>query len=102
MGVFNKLVSSGGVIDKVTNIVDKAVTDKDRRNEMVYEISLLMMKSKIAPYVRAVLSIIIVVAVMFFGDKLTMDADAQQYSLYAVLGYYFLDRVFENFGGKKK
>ena len=100
MGIFSKLTGSG-VIGKVTDIVDKAVTDKDKRNEMVYEIALLMMQSRIAPYVRAVLSIIIVVSVMFFGDKLTMSADGQQYALYAVLGYYFLDRIFSGFGSKK-
>ena len=102
MGIFSKLAGGGSeIIDKVTGIVDKAVTDKDKRNEIIYEISLLMMQSKIAPYVRAALSLVIVVSVMFFGDKVTLSEDAQQYSLYAVLGYYFLDRVFSSFGRKK-
>jgi len=94
------LSGSGGVIGKVTGILDKAVVDKDKRNEMVYEISLLMMQSKIAPYVRAVLGVLVIVSIMFFGDKITLSEEIQKYALSAVLGYYFLDRVFESF--KKK
>lgn len=102
MSIFNKLLSgSGGVIGKVTGIVDKAVVDKDKRNEMVYEISLLMMQSKIAPYVRAILGVVIVVSIMFFGDIITLSEKGQEYALYSVLGYYFLDRVFDSFKSKK-
>ena len=98
MSIFTKLLSgSGGVIGKVTGIVGKAVMDKDKRNEMVYEISLLMMQSKVAPYVRAVLAIIVVISMMFFGDKITLDAETQKYALYSVLGYYFMDRVFKSY-----
>ena len=96
----NLLSGSGGVIGKVTGILDKAVVDKDKRNEMVYEISLLMMQSKIAPFVRAIIGILVVVSIMFFGDKITLSEETQRYALSAVLGYYFLDRVFESF--KKK
>lgn len=102
MSIFTKLLSgSGGVIGKVTGIVDKAVVDKDKRNEMIYEISLLMMQSKVAPYVRAVLAIVIIISIMFFGDKVTLDPEGQKYALYSVLGYYFLDRVFDSFKAKK-
>lgn len=100
MSIFGKLIS-GGVIGKVTNIVDKTIVDKDKRNEMIYEISLLMMSSKIAPYVRAILGLVIIVSIMFFGDKITLDAEGQKYALYSVLGYYFLDRVFDSFKSKK-
>ena len=102
MSIFKSLLSgSGGVIGKVTGIVGKSVVDKDKRNEMIYEISLLMMQSKVAPYVRAVLAIVIVVSIMFFGDKVTLDPEGQKYALYSVLGYYFLDRVFDSFKSKK-
>lgn len=102
MSIFKSLLSgNGGIIGKVTGIVDKSVVDKDKRNEMIYEISLLMMQSKIAPYVRAVLGIIIIVSIMFFGDKITLDSEGQKYALYSILGYYFLDRVFDSFKSKK-
>lgn len=104
MSFFKKLLGKdGGIIDQVTGIVDKAVTDKDARNQMIYEISLLMMSSKIAPYIRGIIGITIVVSVMFFGDSVTLSEEGQKYALYSVLGYYFLDRVFSSFGaGKKK
>lgn len=100
MSIIKGLLKGGGIIEKVTGIVGKAITDKDRRNEMIYEISLLMMQSKIAPYVRAVLAVLIVVSIMFFGDTISLDKEAQKYALSAVLGYYFLDRIFDSF--KKK
>ena len=101
MSIFSKLLGgNGGVIGKVTNIIGKAVTDKDAKNQMVYEISLLMMQSKIAPYVRAMLGLVVVVSCMFFGDEMTISPEAQQYALYSVLGYYFLDRVFSSLGKK--
>jgi len=104
MSIFSKLLGKdGGIIGQVTGIVDKAITDKDARDKMIYQISLLMMQSRIAPYVRAIIGIIIVVSVMFFGDSVTLSNDGQQYALYAVLGYYFLDRVFSSLGaGKNK
>ena len=102
MSIISGLLKKGGVIEKVTDIVDKTVTDKDKRNELVYNISLLMMQSRIAPYVRAALGIIVVVSIMFFGDKVTINPETQRYALYSVLGYYFLDRVFDSFGRKKK
>jgi hypothetical protein len=102
MTIFKRLLDgSGGVIGKVTSIVDKAVIDKDKRNQMIYEISLLMMQSRIAPYVRAILGITIVVSILFFGDKITLDPEGQKYALYSVLGYYFLDRVFDSFKSRK-
>ena len=100
-GLFRK----GGAIDKITDIVDKTVTDKDARNELIYNIALVLMQSRIAPYVRAFLAAVIVVSVMFFGDKITLDPEAQQYALYAVLAFYFMDRLMSSLGGfrdKKK
>jgi len=102
MNLISGLFKKGGIVDKVGDIVDQAVTDKDKRNELVYNISLLMMQSRIAPYVRAVLGVVVVVAIMFFGDKITLNPEAQKYALYSVLGYYFLDRVFDSFNSKKK
>lgn len=102
MSIFTKLLSgSGGVIGKVTGIVGKTIVDKDKRNEMVYDIALLMMQSRIAPYVRAILAIVVVVSIMFFGDKVTLDAEGQKYAFYSVLGYYFMDRVFDSFKSKR-
>ena len=100
MSLIGNLLKGSSVIKDVTNIVNKSVTDKDKRNELVYQISLLMLNSKIAPYVRAVLGVLVVVSILFFGDKLTITPEVQQYSLYAVLSYYFLDRIFDTF--KKK
>ena len=96
------LLRKGGLIDKVTDIVDQTVVDKDKRNELIYNISLILMQSRIAPYVRAVIGIVIVVSVLFFGDKVTLDPEAQKYALYSVLGYYFLDAVFSNLSRKEK
>jgi hypothetical protein len=100
MGWIKGLLSNGGVIDKVTGIVSKSVVDKDQRNQLVFEIALLMMQSQIAKYVRAALSLISVVAIMFFGDGLTLTPDKQEYVLYTIYGYYFLDRVFSSKLGK--
>jgi hypothetical protein len=102
MSIFTKLLSGdGGVIGKVTGIVSKSIVDKDKRNEMIYDISLLMMQSKVAPYVRALIALIVVIGCMFFGDTITLTPDAQQWCLYSVLGYYFLDRVLGGFSKKK-
>jgi len=99
-GVAKLVGSNKGIIGKITNIANKAVIDKDKRNELVYDLALLMLSSKIAPYIRGVLGVIVVVSILFFGDKLTITPETQQYALYSVLGYYFLDRVFDTF--KKK
>lgn len=93
MSIITKLLTGdGGVIGKVTGIVGKAVTDKDKVNEMVYEIALLIMQSKIAPYVRAALSLITLVGCMFFGDQIKMDQESQKWIIRAIFGFYFLDR----------
>jgi hypothetical protein len=95
------LFSKTDVVGKASQIIDKAISDKDKRNEIVSELATMMLKSNIAPYVRAVLSIIIVVSVLFFGDKITLSDTTQEYCIYSVLGYYFLDRVFDNFKKRK-
>jgi hypothetical protein len=41
-------------VDKITDVVEKAVPDKDKRNELIYNISLVLMQSEVAKYVRAV------------------------------------------------
>ena len=94
----NNITSKDGVISKITNVVDKAVTDKDAKNELIFNISTILMQSKIAPYVRALLSIIVVVGCLFFADSLTIDADVQKYLLYAVFGFYFMDFMRSSFG----
>lgn len=101
MSFLSNFLKGGGVIDKVTGIVGKAVVDKDKRNEMIYEIALLLMQSRIAPYVRALLALIIVVSVMFFGDSITLDLEGQKYALYSVIGFYFFDFLLNGFKGKK-
>lgn len=88
-------------VDKITDVVEKAVPDKDKRNELIYNISLVLMQSEVAKYVRAVLAILTAVSCLFLGDKMTIDADTQKYILMAVFGFYFLDYLKGMFGNKK-
>ena len=94
----NNITKKDGIIAKITNVVDKSVTDKDAKNEIIYQISMILMQSKIAPYVRALISIIAVVGCMFFADKLTIDTETQKYLLMSVYGFYLLDFMRSNLG----
>lgn len=85
------------LIDNVTNIVDKAVTDKDKKNELVFAIMNMFMQSQVAKWVRAILAIEITTGVLFFGHKLTIPPDKQHWALGAVLGYYFMDRLLAHY-----
>ena len=96
LGLFKK----GGTVDKITALADKAIVDKDKRNEFVFQIASMMMQSKIAPFIRAIIAIISVIAIMFFSDKITLPPEEQKYVLYAVYGFYFLDRIFSSKLGK--
>ncbi len=100
MKVLNFLNKKDGIASKVTAIVDKSITDKDKKAELVYNILTLIMQSEVAKWVRAMLAILIVVACLFFGNEVTLEADKQFILLSSVTGFYFLD-YFKSFFGKK-
>lgn len=93
MGWLNNITKKDGIVSQMTGLADKAIVDKDKRNEFIYNMSLIMMQSEIAKYVRAVLGIVVVISCLFFADKLTIDKETQKYILYLVLGFYFLDYI---------
>ncbi len=80
-------------VDKITQVVEKSVTDKDQRNALIANISLILMQSKVAPYVRGVLAIVTITGCMFFGDKITIEPDTQKILLSSIFGFYFIDFV---------
>ena len=79
------------VLEKITGLADKAITDKDKRNEFIFHISQIIASSEVGRWVRAILSVLTVFSCFFFADKMTIDAETQKYLLYMVFGFYFLD-----------
>nr|AKH47538.1 hypothetical protein [uncultured marine virus] len=63
----NNITSKGGTIEKVTNLAGKAIVDKDKRNEFLFNISLIIAQSQVAKYVRAVLAVLTSVSCLFFA-----------------------------------
>lgn len=100
--IFENLTAKDGVINKITGVVGQAVTDKDKLNAIVAQITAILMQSKVAPYIRGALALVTVIGCLFFADKMTIEADTQQYLLYAIYGFYFLDFMRSSFGGGKK
>jgi len=98
--IVKKIFGENGTLNKVTAIVNKSVTDKDARNDIVFAVYSIMMQSQVAKYVRALISIITLIGCMFFGDKLTIDAETQKYLLITIFGFYFADYVKSMFGKK--
>jgi len=91
MGLLKQVLGKDGIMTKVTGLADKAIVDKDKRNEFIHSLSIIMMQSNVAKYVRAVLGVMVAVSCLFFADKLTIDKETQKYLLYLVFGFYFLD-----------
>jgi len=96
------LLTGTKFIDKVTDIVEESVTDKDKRNSLVAKIMLIMMQSKVAPYIRGVIAILTIVSFFYFGDKITLDPETQKYLLGGIYSFYFFDRLVDFFGRRKK
>jgi hypothetical protein len=68
----NNLTNKDGIVSQMTGLADKAIVDKDKRNEFIYNMSLIMMQSEVAKYVRAVLGVTVVISCLFFADKLLL------------------------------
>lgn len=100
MGWIKEVLGKDGLMTKVTGLADKAIVDKDKRNEFIHNLSLVMMQSNVAKYVRALLGITVTVSCLFFADRMTIDKGTQKYLLYLVFGFYFLDYVKGMLGKK--
>jgi hypothetical protein len=89
---FLDIFKKGGFADKVTDIVGKAIPDKDKASELKMQLIALMaaQQGKIAPYVRAILSILIFTVWLFFPEKMVGREETTRYIIYAIISFYFL------------
>ncbi len=99
--IWDKLLG-GKTFEQIAGIADKAIVDKDKRAEFLFQVRMIMLNSQIAKYIRAVLAIIVTVSVMFFADRLTIDTETQKYLLYAVFMFYFFDYAKDILPTRKK
>ena len=95
-----KNLVSGNTIKDVTNIIDEVVVDKDKRNELYAKISMVLMQSGVAKYVRAIIGLLTVISIFFFSDKLVISQETQTHLLYTVYAFYFLDYFLSNRSNK--
>jgi hypothetical protein len=103
MSLLSGLFKKGGAVDKAINIVDKAVPDKDKANELKMKLIELMasQQSPITRYVRAIIAIMFMVVWLFFPDNMEGRDEMTKYIIYAIFGFYFLaDFTIDKWKGK--
>jgi len=103
MSILSSLFKKGGAVEKGMNIVDQAVEDKDKANELKMKLIQLMaaQQSPITRYVRAILAIMFMAVWLFFPEKMEGREEATRYVLYGIIGFYFLaDFTIDKWKGK--
>lgn len=86
------LFKGGGIVDKVVDMVDKIVPDKQKAAELKMKLIKLIVsqQSPIAPYVRGLIALLFMVVWLFFPEKFVGREDSARYILYAICLFYFM------------
>ena len=103
MKLLSNLFKKGGAVDKSLEIVDQAVEDKDKANELKMKLIQIMasQQSPITRYVRAILAIMFMTTWLFFPENMEGREEAVKYVLYGIIGFYFLaDFTIDKWKGK--
>jgi hypothetical protein len=103
MSILGSIFKKGGAVEKITDIVDQAVEDKDKSKELKVKIIELMasLKNPITPFVRAIIGIEFITVWIFYPQNFEGREDTAQYVLYGIIGFYFLaDFAIDKWKGK--